>query len=294
MQTWIGYGYAVVAEKKGFFGDMPVNMSIVEDGTALAGGLTGKTTDIIGSTLDQFVLQRSNYLPARLLILTDDSYGGDGMTVTGAIQSLADIRGKRVAYTPGPSSEYVLATALKSAGMTLDDIVPVTFPDPGGTAAAFVNGRVDAAVLFQPYLQQTLERPGSRFLFTTKSYPDVSVGCFIMREGMANGDKVARRFIEGVKKAEIYAKEHPAETDAILTQFFSVDQKLLDTMRAGARLKGSADNARYLASPRGTEPPVLALLRNIDAFYQSRHVGGPRRVSVEDIDPVAAAAFEAK
>ncbi|HEY2070581.1 MAG TPA: ABC transporter substrate-binding protein [Rhizomicrobium sp.] len=294
MQTWIGYGYCVIAGEEGFFGDMQVDMSVVEDGTALVGGMTGGTTQIIGSTLDQFVLQRSNNLPGRLLAITDDSYGGDGLAVTDTIQTFDQMRGKRIAYTPGPSSEYVLATALKSVGMTLDDITPVTFSDPGGTVAAFVNGKVDAACIFQPYLQQTLSRPGSRLLFTTKQFPDISVGCFILREGLQNGDKIAKRFVEGLKKAQAYAGAHPAEANAILKRFFSVDDKLLGTMRAGARLKTAADNVRYLSSAGGREPAALPLLQNVDAFYRSRKVAGPHMMSASDIDPNAAAAFEAR
>jgi NitT/TauT family transport system substrate-binding protein len=294
MQTWIGYGYAVVAGEKEFFGDMAVSMSIVEDGSALAGAMTGGTAEIIGSTLDQFVLQRSNNLPGQLLVLTDDSFGGDGMAVTRTIRTLADARGKRVAYTPGPSSEYVLATALRSRGMTLDDIEPITFPDPGGTVAAFVNGQVDAAVIFQPYLEQTLARPGSRLLFTTREFPNISVGCFIIREGMPNGDLIARRFIAGVRRAEIWVRDNQAEADAILRRFFSVDQQLLDTMRSGARLKGAAENARFLAPDASGDLPVMALLRNIAAYYRSRGVAGAREVSAADIHPAAASAFSGR
>lgn len=293
MQTWIGYGYAVIAQRRGMYGDMTANMSIVEDGAALAGALVGGTAEIVGSTLDQFVLQRSNNLPGQLLALTDDSFGGDGMAVTQQIANLAQVRGKRVAYTPGPSSEYVLATALKRDGMTLDDVKAVTFPDPGGTVAAFVNGQVDAAVLFQPYLEQTLARPGSRLLFTTREFPNISVGCFILREGISNGDQIARRFIEGMRKAESWANTHGQEADTILRDFFQVDQKLLDTMRAGARLKGAQENARFLAQVPTGEPPVMELLQNIDRYYVSRGVAGRRRVSIADIQPIAARAFAA-
>ena len=292
MQTWIGYGYAVIAQQRRLCGDLPLRLSVVEDGNALVGGITGGTSELMGSTLDQFVLQRTNGLPARLLCLTDDSYGGDGMVVTSSIVTLADLRGKTVAYTPGPSSEYVLATALASVGMTLDDIRPVTFADPGGSVAAFVNGRVDAGIIFQPYLAQMQQRPGSRLLFTTKEFPDVSVGCFVLREGAAAEAQIAEQFILGLKAAEEVALNDPAAADLILIDFFKVDAALLNDMRAGARLKGAANNARYLSpAADGGEAAVLPMLRAIEAHYRRQNVAGARRISMDDVVPGAAAAF---
>lgn len=290
MQTWIGYGYAVIAQKHGFFEELSVELSIVEDGVALADALRSGTADIIGSTLDQFVLQRSNGLPGKLLSLTDDSFGGDGMAVT-TIRSLAEVRGKRVAYTSGPSSEYVLATALKSVGLTLDDITPVTFADPGGTVGAFVSGQVDAAVTFDPFLSQLLRRPNARYLFTTKDFPDVSIGCFVIREGIDDGEHVASAFIKGLVQAEEFAKANPEAADSAMASFWNLDKAALNAMRSGVRLKGREENVRLLSSTTGREPIVLERLRDIHAHYKSRGATGPRAMVLEDIEASAVRAF---
>jgi NitT/TauT family transport system substrate-binding protein len=293
MQTWIGYGYAVIAADKGFYDGMTVKISQVEDGQALVGGLSGGTTPIIGTTIDQFVLLRTNDLASKLLVVTDDSYGGDGLAVMPDVKQLTDLKGKRVSYTPGPSSEYVLATALKSAGMTMDDIIPVTFPDPGDTARAFVSGQVDAAMLFQPFLQMTLERPQSRFLFTTKEFPDVSMGCFIIKDGLQNGDEIAAKFIAGVKKGEEFALANPKEADEILKRVWSITDKDLADMRSGARLKSAAENARVLDASGG-EAPAMTWLRDVESYYRSRGQAGAHVINASDIYSAAAAALKSQ
>jgi sulfonate transport system substrate-binding protein len=76
----------------------------------------------------------------------------------GPIRSVAELKGKRVAVTKGAGVHYLLIAALKQAGLTPAE-VDVRFLDAQDGVAAFANGSVDAAVVWDPFLA-TQQRGG--------------------------------------------------------------------------------------------------------------------------------------
>jgi sulfonate transport system substrate-binding protein len=67
------------------------------------------------------------------------------------ITTLADLRGKRVAFGKGSSAHNLLVAALEKAGLTWSDITPAPLA-PADATAAFVKGSVDAWSIWDPYL----------------------------------------------------------------------------------------------------------------------------------------------
>ena len=66
------------------------------------------------------------------------------------IQSVAGLRGKKVALNKGSNVHYLLVRAIEAAGLTLADITPV-YLAPADARAAFERGAVDAWVIWDPY-----------------------------------------------------------------------------------------------------------------------------------------------
>ncbi len=67
------------------------------------------------------------------------------------IRTLADLRGKRVAFGKGSSAHNLLVAALEKAGLSWTDITPAPLA-PADATAAFVKGSVDAWSIWDPYL----------------------------------------------------------------------------------------------------------------------------------------------
>lgn len=66
------------------------------------------------------------------------------------IRTLADLKGKRVAFGKGSSAHNLLVAALEKAGLTWSDITPAPLA-PADATAAFVKGSVDAWSIWDPY-----------------------------------------------------------------------------------------------------------------------------------------------
>jgi sulfonate transport system substrate-binding protein len=67
------------------------------------------------------------------------------------IKTLADLKGKRVAFGKGSSAHNLLVAALEKAGLGWSDITPAPLA-PADATAAFVKGSVDAWSIWDPYL----------------------------------------------------------------------------------------------------------------------------------------------
>jgi sulfonate transport system substrate-binding protein len=66
------------------------------------------------------------------------------------LQSVADLKGKKVALNKGSNVHYLLVKALERAGIKYSEIEPV-FLAPADARAAFERGAVDAWVIWDPF-----------------------------------------------------------------------------------------------------------------------------------------------
>lgn len=79
------------------------------------------------------------------------------------LHSVADLKGKKVAFQKGSSSHNLLLRALAKAGLGFKDIQP-TYLTPADARAAFQQGDVDAWAIWDPYYSAALLQGNVRVL----------------------------------------------------------------------------------------------------------------------------------
>lgn len=82
------------------------------------------------------------------------------------IRTLADLRGKRIAFARGSSAHNLIIAAVEHAGLTLDDIRQAPLV-PADAAAAFERGAIDAWSIWDPFYALYETRLGVRTLVTS-------------------------------------------------------------------------------------------------------------------------------
>ncbi|MCK1477340.1 aliphatic sulfonate ABC transporter substrate-binding protein [Bradyrhizobium sp. 197] len=83
------------------------------------------------------------------------------------IKSLADLKGKRIAFGKGSSAHNLLVVALEKGGLSWSDITPAPLA-PADATAAFVKGAVDAWSIWDPYLALAELKENARVLVFDK------------------------------------------------------------------------------------------------------------------------------
>ena len=81
------------------------------------------------------------------------------------IETLADLKGKRVGYINATTAHYFLIQMLKSVGLGWGDIIPVAIGVSDG-AAAFSSGSLDAWAIYGFPIQRAVATEGARILKT--------------------------------------------------------------------------------------------------------------------------------
>ncbi|BBP65648.1 ABC transporter substrate-binding protein [Pseudomonas sp. Cab53] len=86
-----------------------------------------------------------------------------------SVESIGQLRGKRVGYVRSTTSHYFLIKALKEQGLTMNDITAVALTPQDGFSA-FQSGQLDAWVIYGVFIQLAKFRSGARVLKTALGY----------------------------------------------------------------------------------------------------------------------------
>ncbi|XXY51083.1 sulfonate ABC transporter substrate-binding protein [Sorangium sp. So ce269] len=132
------------------------------------------------------------------------------------ITSVAGLKGKRVAVNRGSNVHYLLIRAIEGAGLTLDDI-QVTFLAPADARSAFESGKVDAWVIWDPFLAAA-ELAGARVLQSGEGLVDNHLFYVVRREFAEKQPELLRTVLEEYRTLSEWEREHTEEASQILAK----------------------------------------------------------------------------
>jgi NitT/TauT family transport system substrate-binding protein len=251
--TWVGYGPLYLAQELGYFKEEGVDVkltTIEEKSLQMAAMMSGKVAAALG-TVDEFLLYMNKDVCLRYVLALDESSGGDGIIAQQDIKSLADLKGKQVAFNEGSVSQFWLNVLLKQQGMSQNDIqmVNMTADD---AAAAFMADRVPAAVTWEPHLTEARNNPKGHVLVDSSSTPGVitDVAAVLCDTADKRGDEI-RAVVRAWNRAVDYWKQHPEESNAIMAK--GVGGWLADPAVFGDSVKGvkffdASTNKKYFGT----------------------------------------------
>jgi NitT/TauT family transport system substrate-binding protein len=129
------------------------------------------------------------------------------------IQSVKDLRGRKVGVPDGGSGEMILTLALNAAGMAMSDIQRIPL-DPPNVASAFAAGQIEAAAIFEPIVSQLRERvPGTVTIANNKDFPgNEFIGSWVAsNQAAANKGEAVTRFLEVWQQVNDYRIKNPKD-----------------------------------------------------------------------------------
>lgn len=232
LNPWIGNGIYYVAKEKGLFDAEGVKVELQDyaDGAVGKQLISSGKVDMLSLTPETVVILKDAGIDVRAVAITDTSEGGDGIIATQNIKTLADLKGKKVAYEEGSPSHFFLSFLLDKEGMTTKDLqsVNVIAPDAG---AAFVSGNVDAAVTWQPWLSKASDRQGGHLITDSKANPILPALVIFRTQTIQERPQDIRAMLRAIFKAREWALANPDEANAIMAKAFSISvQDVKDQM----------------------------------------------------------------
>lgn len=255
--TYPGFAIPFIAEQKGFFKDQKVVLKRIDDPALINSGMVKGEIDASFTSIDSFVLAVSQGVNAKIVLLTDESHGADGIVAKKKIASIADLKGKKVALNIGWPGHFFLLYNLDKAGLSPNDVTIINM-DADKAGAAFVSGKLDAAVTWEPWLSKAQEYPSGKILISTKDIKGIIIDPLIVRmETIQNYSGSVQAFVKGYYEAYNWYLSNKAEGNKIMAGALGLEVKDFDAMISNSILLGPAESKQML-QPSGDIEKLFA------------------------------------
>ncbi len=119
----------------------------------------------------------------------DDSRGADVFIVDKSINTVADLKGKKIACALGWPSNTLLHATLEAGGLTEQDVKILPMGDPFAAKTAFTTGNADATVVWSPDDEECLKSRDAKVLTSTNLLPNIIMDGFIARKDVLEKKK---------------------------------------------------------------------------------------------------------
>lgn len=267
---WIGSAGVFVAMKKDLFKKHGVDVEFTEfagpgDGVA---AVIARQLDGVMTTTDNVILIADNTGPGRMVqvFFTDTSAGADAIIAGEDYESVSDLKGKTVAATIGQVNHLLLIKALQSAGLSEKDVNLVNM-DAEVAGAAFVAGKVDAAVTWEPWLTKG-RSVGGNIVYSSADAPNLILDTFAVNADVAKSkaDEITA-FIAAVDEGTQMVMEQPEASAKILADFLSVAEADVKGMLSGVKLYDLEDNAELFK-----EHKLTGSAQEVADFLEGREI----------------------
>jgi NitT/TauT family transport system substrate-binding protein len=193
-------------------------------------------------TLDSYPVEASSSGDMRDMVyfmIHNFSAGADAIVVRSNINTVADLRGKKIAYSEGTAGHSLLLNTLETSGISGNEVTQVVTGYGNEVAQAFNANQVDAAVVFTPDDELCLkEVRGSKVLISTKEINTLITDGFLAKKSWveANSEKV-KNIIQALLWANSEITHNQAAYDAACRSFSeNFDVPLEDVVATGKKI----------------------------------------------------------
>ena len=148
-----------------------------------------------------------------------------------SIQTLADLKGKRIAFQKGSSAHYLVVRALDKGGLQWADITPL-YLTPSDARAAFEKGALDAWGIWDPYYAAA-EIDGSARVLSTGQGLSSNNSFYLGSKALTQQPAVLKAVFSALSAADAWTQANLPETAKFLSEATGVP--LAGTIRFLAR-----------------------------------------------------------
>lgn len=183
------------------------------------------------------------------------------------IQSIQDLKGKRVALNKGSNVHYLLLKLLEKNQLTLQDIQVVYLP-PADARAAFEKGAVDAWVIWDPFFAAAEQQIGARVLTTGQNLVSNHQFYLADRKFAEQHPEVLKTVVQQLNQTTEWVKTHQDDAARLLEKPTALDFNILKT---------SISRMGFGVTPLSSE--VIQQQQYVaDAFYQQKLIPQPLKI----------------
>ncbi len=222
-----------VAENRGYFAEngLDIFITVYEAGAIAIKDFFADKLDIV--TIGDFVfVVNSFHRPDIKIFGAIDEFDSHRIIARkdSGIKVLSDLRGKRVGILKGSQAEFCLARILLLNEISSQDVHVVDL-SPTQQISAIENGTIDAALVWEPYVQKLKDTLGINAVSLPGQSGQDLYWLLICGDGMIKTQPlVLRRFLAALIEAEKFLRSNQAEAKVITAKRIGYDMTYLDSI----------------------------------------------------------------
>ncbi len=276
ISDWPGWVAWYVAEKEGYFRKHHVDVklvwfpSYVDSINALSAGQLDANSQALIDSLAPI----AKGLKLKVILVTDNSAGNDALMVKPDIRGFKGLTGRTIAVEKNSIEEYLATSAMRRNGFDPKRARWV-YMTTGDAAAALMAGRVDAAGVWNPWINRIELAHKGHPLVTSKDFPGLIPDLVVAQESSLKAHRaefvgLVRAWFDTVR----FITRHPFRAAQIMAPHVGLKAKEYELSLKGTRLFGKALNERAMAKSRA---PVSLYRSTVETGRFLKAVGAIER-----------------
>ncbi len=150
VNLWPGSESFILARKAGELPAERLNLVEINWTSAAMRAVGNRVVDAGVLSLDETIRQIGQGYPLKIVLVTDISHGADAVLAREGIESLVDLKGKKIGYEPRTAGAWLIQRGLRESGLSLLDVEQVPL-NPAETEEIFDELKLDAVVISEPW-----------------------------------------------------------------------------------------------------------------------------------------------
>lgn len=143
-----------------------------------------------------------------------------------ALRTIADLKGRKVAFTKASAAHLLLAKALHQAGLTFADVIPINLA-PADAASAFATGAIDAWSIWDPFYALAVDKGDVRVIVSGDQLPASDAFFVATRHAVTDKRSDILLVLESLRMTAAWAQAHVAESVTLIAQQSGLPERIV-------------------------------------------------------------------
>ncbi len=234
-------GIEGIAEKKGFLQEALAPLGYDFEVIGFAGAGPAVNEALVGKQLDfalyadvPGIVLRSKGVPISLLaVATEATNACITVKKDAGIQTVADLKGKKIAFFKGTYMHRYLLDVLAQNGLAEGDVQLIQMNNDA--ESSLLNGTVDAIVQTELFTLRLLEKSDAvTTIDSTKQHPDLAGQMILVgNEALLQKDpNLAPALLQALREAKEYAEKNPEECYQLLADPLGITAQNVEVLNS--------------------------------------------------------------
>lgn len=256
---WPGYEPLYLAREIGYLPEDRATIYELPSSDITLESFRNRSADMATLTLDEVMELLQGGVKLRILLVMDSSNGADAVMARPGVETLADLKGKRIAVLNIPLGVYMLSRTLDAAKLTRADVQVIPSAE-SKHEELYLQGKADAFITFEPF-KTALAKQGAHVIFDSSRIPNEIFDLMVVHEDVYLQRReevcdVARQWYRTLD----YMKRSPDAAVASISKRLGISPSDYPAMVDGIKTPSLQENLRLLGGDKpGILPPAKML-----------------------------------